>query len=98
MAVLLNANDLFIPEFSETATVNNVSAEVIASELSADIQLAAAGANLNIDASIIVRISVAAAEGQIVSFRGNSYRIAKIDTDSANITKRLYLEAQFGGA
>lgn len=98
MATILNASDIFIPEFTETATVNGVSAEVISSEVDAETRVSEIGMDTQVDASIIVRVSVAAADEQLVSFRAKNYRIAHIAIDSANVTKRIYLSSTFGGA
>lgn len=98
MARILNANDIFIPEFTETATINGVSAEVISSEVDAETRVSEIGMDTQVDASIIVRVSVAAADEQLVSFRGRSYSISHIAVDSANLTKRIYLISTYGGA
>ena len=99
MADIFDVEDLFIPEFTETATIAGVSGvEVISSELDAETRISEIGADEEIDASIIVRESVTAAEGGFVTFRAAENRISKIVKDSANLTKRLYLVSKFGGA
>lgn len=99
MADIFDVDDLFIPEFSETATIAGVAGvEVISSELDAETRISEIGADEQVDASIIVRSSVVAAEGNFATFRAVEYRISKIVKDSANLTKRLYLVAKYGGA
>jgi hypothetical protein len=96
---LLSADDLFIPEFTETATVDGVSGvEVISSEVDAETKISELGSDMDIDASLIVRSSVAVDTDDLVSFRGTSYRVAKAVPDSANVTKRIYLTSRYGGA
>ena len=99
MADIFDVDDIFIPEFIETATIAGFSGvEVISSELDAETRISEIGADEQIDESIVVRASATAAEGNIVTFRAVQYRISKIVKDSANLTKRLYLVAKFGGA
>lgn len=94
---LLNANDLFIPEFTESATVSGVAGiEVISSEVDAETKISELGSDIDIDASLIVRGSVSVDEEDLVTFRGVSYRVAKVVPDSANLTKRIYLTSKFG--
>lgn len=96
---LLDADDLFIPEFTETATVDGVSGvEVISSEVDAETKISELGSDMDIDASLIVRATVAVDADDLVSFRGTSYRVAKVVPDSANVTKRIYLTSLYGGA
>jgi len=99
VAILLNVDDLFIPEFFETATVNAVpNVQVISAEVSEDVRMSELGADMDADAAIVVRLSVSANEDDLVSFRGRSFRIARAIEDSAALTKRLYLVAKYGGA
>jgi len=99
MADIFDVDDLFIPEFLETATIGGVAGvEVISSELDAETRISEIGADEQVDASLVVRASVTAAEGNFVTFRAVEYRISKIVRDSANLTKRLYLVAKYGGA
>lgn len=98
MAVLLNPEHLFIPEFVETAKIHNTTGvQVISSEVDLDRQVAELGSELSADASIVVRASQAATEDQLVVFRTKTYRIVRISEDSAGATKRLYLAAKYGG-
>ena len=96
---LFDADDIFIPEFVETATIGGVAnVEVVPSEVDAETRMSELGSDIDISASLIVRSSVAVDDGDPVVFRGTTYAVAKAVPDSANLTKRIYLTSRYGGA
>jgi hypothetical protein len=96
---MFNVDDLFIPEFQELAKIGSVSnVPVISAAIDVENVVNELGNDIRIDASVIVRVAVTAAEDDSVTYRGKTYRIAHIQTDSANLTKRIYLQSPFGGA
>jgi len=96
---LLDADDLFIPEFVETATIGGVpNIEVVPSDVDAETRVSELGSDVDIAASLIVRASVVVDDDDTVVFRGSTYAVLKAVPDSANLTKRIYLTSRYGGA
>ena len=94
---LATASDFFIPEFSETMTYLGTSYTVIQSEVSDDTRIAEGGLDLQDEMSLVVAVSCPVVENATVVYDSTSWRVLRIVSDSAGITKRLYLGAPFGG-
>lgn len=97
--MLFDVDDLFIPEFCETATISGTSYSCIRSEFLAEEQFSDYGLqegwDLTLDFKVSDFISVPA-EQTIVVFNSRTYRIAKTITDSAGLTFKAFLIDQYG--
>ena len=94
---ILNLNDLFITEFTELATINGVAnVPAIATAIKPDTQEREYGLDVRLEMALIVRATVAAARNNLVTFRGSTYRIEDVETDSDNSTKRILLSKRNG--
>lgn len=94
------AGNFFTPAgFKSSATIGSTSnVEVIPAAVMADGKISEIGRASDGELSLIVKVGVTATEGDVVSFRSVDYRISRIETDAANITKKLYLIPKYGGA
>jgi hypothetical protein len=94
---LINVDDLFIPEFSEYATIAGRQVQCIATEISTDTVVAEMGGMQDFDLALMFKISVAKPEeGSLITFRREAYRVARIVEDSIAATYRVYLVARYG--
>lgn len=86
---LCNPDDFFIPEFKETAKINNVNYDCIQSELAGEENYTnygqEDGATIYLD-FIIADLPAIPDAGAKITFRNVVYRVVKSTADSANLT------------
>jgi hypothetical protein len=95
---LINMNDLFIPEFVETATIGGAAVACISTDLSTAYNVAQMGADGAVDLALIFKFSVAKpADGSSITFRGKEYRVQRVVEDSIQASFTVYLAEKYGG-
>jgi hypothetical protein len=84
-------------EFWESLTFGGASIPCIQSEVSEDIRIAEGGLDLNDELSLAIKIANSVPEGGILTYRGESWRVIRVVTDSAHSSRRLYLGRPYSG-
>lgn len=95
---LINMDDLWIPEFVESCTIDGQAVECISTPIDTEIALTEMGADEEIDLALLFKISTPKPlRGALLTFRGRAYRVKKHVEDSIAASYRVYLSGQWGG-
>lgn len=95
---ILNVDDLFIPDFTETATIGSKSYDCIREELTAEEQYSMFGATEGIDLILTMKIrdfTTMPTKGTLLEFDGTTYRIGEVKKDADNSTFDVALKGAY---
>ena len=92
-----NADDIFISEFTESATISSTAYDCIQSEITENEQYTDWGMGEGWDLILMFKVAdftSLPSEGDVVTFRSKDYRAIQIQPDSANQTFKVSLRAK----